>query len=171
MRECWTQKFLKRENISSEKKFLAYFLSRYWVWQTSADNLWGSTRYCDNYCGSYEVISLGPKRLLKTKGFWKKGNLSGEKNFWPTFSRIIGCDKANGTIYEGPKGFLTNTVDVIRSFSQDLRFCWKQIFWKKGNLSSDKKILVFFLALSSVINLKRQYMRVPKIFWRLLWKF
>ena len=35
---------------------------------------------------------------------------------WPTFSHIIGCDKIKGTIFEGPTGILTITVEVIRSF-------------------------------------------------------
>ena len=38
----------------------------------------GQKRYSDIYGGSYKIISLGPKRMLKTKCFWKKGNLSSE---------------------------------------------------------------------------------------------
>ena len=43
-----------------------------------------------------------------------------DKRFWPTSSRIIECDKPQGTIYKGPKGMLTNSAEVLRSLLQDL---------------------------------------------------
>ena len=38
-----------------------------------------------NYLGSYEIISSGLWRLLKTKFFEKKGNLSSQKCFQRNF--------------------------------------------------------------------------------------
>ena len=41
----WKHKFLKKKGkLSGEKKFLACFFSHSRVWQTSGDNIWGSTR-------------------------------------------------------------------------------------------------------------------------------
>ena len=48
--------------------------------------------------------------------FSKKGHLPGDKRFWTIFSRIIECDKPQGTICKGLTGNLTITVKVIRSF-------------------------------------------------------
>ena len=107
-----TQIFEKKGKLSSEKKFMACFFSHSRVWQTSGDNMWGSTRFPDIYCGSYSVNSVTPEKLLKTQIFENKGKLSSEKSFWPVFSRILECDKPQGTICEGPQGFLTFTVEV-----------------------------------------------------------
>ena len=68
------------------------------------------------YCGSNKINSLGPKRLLKTQIFEKKAIFAEKERFWPIISRIIECDKPQGTICKGPKGVLTITVEVIRSF-------------------------------------------------------
>ena len=106
------QLFEKKGKISSEEKVLACFFSHSRVWQTSVNTLYGSTKYFDNYCGSYRINSVIPKKLLKTKTFEKKGKLSSGKSFWPVFSRLLGCDKPQGTIYEGPQGILTITVEV-----------------------------------------------------------
>ena len=60
---------------------------------------------------------LGPKWLLRTQIFEKKGKISSEKKtMWPIFSRIIECGKSQGTIFKGPKAILTITVDLIRAF-------------------------------------------------------
>ena len=69
--------------------------------------------YSDNYCGSYKIICVKSKRLLKTQIFGKKGSLSVGKNFLPYFSRSIEHDKYHGTIYKGPEGILTFTLGVI----------------------------------------------------------
>ena len=45
----------------------------------------------------------------------KKGHLPGDKSFSTVFSRIIECYKPQGTIFKGPQGYLTITVEVIRS--------------------------------------------------------
>ena len=65
-----------------------------------------STRYSDNYCGRYKINSLGPKGLLKTQTFGKKGKLSSEEKFLAYFSRSIEHDKYQGTIHSGPQGIL-----------------------------------------------------------------
>ena len=39
----------------------------------------------DNYCGSYKVISLGPRRLLRTQFYGKKANFTVKTRFWHIF--------------------------------------------------------------------------------------
>ena len=54
--------------------------------------------------------------LLKTKTLEKKNAIFPvKKSFWPIFSRIIECDKCQGTMCKGPTGILTITVEVLRS--------------------------------------------------------
>ena len=65
-----TQIFEKKGNLSSEK-ILTHFISLYRVWQTSRDNLQGSTR-CSDKCGSYRIVSVTPNMLLKTQIFLVK---------------------------------------------------------------------------------------------------
>ena len=62
------------------------------------------------------MVSLGPKRLLKTQNFGKKANFPVKKKFWPIFSRIFDCDKHQGKNCYGPKGILISTVEAIGSF-------------------------------------------------------
>ena len=71
------------------------------------------------------------------------------------FSRSIEQDKYQGTIYEGPQGILTITVEVKKIISlSPNRLLKTQSFWKKGKLSTEQKILAyFFLVFSTVTNL------------------
>ena len=101
----------KMHSFQWRKVFGLYFLALSSVTNLRG-NLWGSTRYSDNYCGSDRVNSVTHRKLLKTQ----------------TFEKI----KAN--------------------------FQVKRVFG------------LFYLAFSSVTNLKGQYMMVHKVFWRLLWK-
>ena len=71
--------------------------------------------YFGQYSGRYKIIFLTPRGCWKLKFLKKKGSLSSEKNFLAIFSRSIEHDKYQGTIYKGPEGFLTITVEVIRS--------------------------------------------------------
>ena len=61
--------------------------------------------------------------MLRTQIFGKKAVFPKNKLFWPILFPIIGCDKSQGTVYKGPKGILTITVEVIGSFVQDLKGC------------------------------------------------
>ena len=115
------------------------------MWQTSEDNLWGSTRYSDNYCGSYRVNSVTHKKLLKTQNFEKKGKLSSEKKFWTVFSPILECDKPEGRICEYLQSILTIAFEVRGLILLHLWSCWKhKILKKKGKLSSEKKFWTVF---------------------------
>ena len=72
-------------------------------------------RICfDNYFAIYIIVSSGTKK--SNTNFFKKSNLPGDERYWPNFSRIIECEKRQGTIYKGPKVVSTITVEVRRSF-------------------------------------------------------
>ena len=155
------------------KRFWPNFFSQYRVWKLSRDSLQGSKRSSDNYCGSYKINSLGPKWLLKTKIFlkkrqpfqWKKDfgqfflGISIVKNLRERFIRVQKYfDKDCGSykiISLGPNRFIENTI-----------------FWKKkSKLSTEKKYFgLLFLAISSVKNLREQFLRIKKVFWLLRWK-
>ena len=109
-------KFLKKRQPFQRKKYFGLHFPAIGVWQSSVDELQGSTRFSDNYSGSYNIISLTPKSLLKTQIFENKGSLSSEEQILAFFSRIIECVKPQGTVYEGPQGILTITVEVTSSF-------------------------------------------------------
>ena len=108
------------------------------------------------------ITSLGPKKS-RTKLFKLKAIVA-KKKVLAIFSPNNDCNKPQGKVYKGRKGILTLSMGGIRSFLYNI-VCWKQkILKKKDNLSTDEKILTFFLALSSVTNLRWQFTRVQKIF-------
>ena len=75
----------------------------------------------------------------------KKGNPSSEEKNWAVFSRIFEFDKPQGTVFKGAKFILTITVEVIGSFIQDLRGCWKHNFFgKKSNFPVRKSFWPVF---------------------------
>ena len=59
------------------------------------------------------IISVTPKRLLKTQTFEKKAIFRVKKKLWPIFSRSIGHDKCQGTIYKGPERYLTSILQAL----------------------------------------------------------
>ena len=78
--------------------------------------MYASTKGSDNYCESYRVNSLGPKRSLKTQIFGKGGKLSSEEKILTSFARIFERDKLQATTYKGPKRNPAFAVEVITSF-------------------------------------------------------
>ena len=95
-------------------KDLVYFSSYYRTSETSGNILLGSASSFHNYCGTYKIISVTPKKLLKTEIF-EKSNLMSVKNYLNIFDVIIEYEKPQGTIYKGPQRFLAFTVQAIRS--------------------------------------------------------
>ena len=73
----------------------------------------GSRRSFDLSCSSYEFVSIGPKRLLKTRIFEKKASSPVKERFWPDFSRLIEQNKSQGTLHKGPEGLLAIIVQVM----------------------------------------------------------
>ena len=70
-------------------------------------------------------IYLGPTRWIETN-ISKNSCFHDERSFWPIFRCNIGCDKPQGTIYNGPQAVLAFTLEVDRvdrAFFWDLRCC------------------------------------------------
>ena len=63
------QKFLKKRQSFQRRNYFGLIFLPLSVVMNHRDGLKESKRYFDKYCGSCKTISLGPKRLLKTKVF------------------------------------------------------------------------------------------------------
>ena len=95
-------------------------------------------------------LSLGPKRSI-ARIFSKISCSHGDKSFWLTFLKNINYDIPPGTVFKCSKGFKTITMEVIRSFLQHMRGCWKHNFLKKnGNLPSEEKYMGPFFSFFQV---------------------
>ena len=137
-----TQFFFEKKGIlSSGKKNCTNFSG-----SSILTNIWGQfirvRKVFWLFCGSYKTISLTTKRLLKPHVFENKFKLSSEEKILAYFFGNTEWHKPQGTIFKGPKGFLTKTMEGVRSFLYDLTGCWKHKFLKKkGKLSGERKNL------------------------------
>ena len=113
-------KLLSEKAIVPLKNLLFHFSSNYRRWQTPSKFLSGSTKFFDNYGASYEIISLTPKRLLKTCVF-EKYYLPNEQNVCTVFSLVIEHDERQGTIQNGTEGILTFIGQVMGPFHHFFR--------------------------------------------------
>ena len=146
LRDCWKHKVLKKKgNLSSDEKILSYFFSYYRTWKKSGDILEGSTKYFDKNCAIVEIISSGPKKSIETN-ISKNNRFHKYKRFSPIFPRIFECDKTHGTPWKGPQAFVTFTLENKTAFFWTWEIVEITKFWKKGNLSSDEKILAYFFS-------------------------
>ena len=75
--------------------------------------LLGSTRYLGIYGASCKIISLGPKRLLKTHIFERRQSFQSRKVVALYFFRIVEFEKPQKTIHKSQKDILTINVEVI----------------------------------------------------------
>ena len=153
--------FEEKGNPSSEKKNLTSFNSYYRLWQTSRNNLQESTSYSYQYCKNYRKIFLGPKMLLKTQIFEKKGKLFTEKNFWCRFFSFYRVWQSSRDIIQGSTSYFYHCFIVYKSIFQELSVDENTKFWeKKANFRVKKSTWPFFSVLSSMTKLKEQYKRV-----------
>ena len=93
-----------------------------------------------NFLWHYKVISVTPKRFLKTKICEKKATFPVKKISWSFFTRSIEHEKCQGSINRGLEGLLTSIVQDMVSILKDLICCWKHKFMKKGKVSHEKKL-------------------------------
>ena len=63
-----------------------------------------------NYCGSKRINFLGPKKSIETN-ISKNSCFHDDKRLWPIFRRIMEYEKAEVTIYGGPRALLTITPE------------------------------------------------------------
>ena len=109
-----------------------------------------------------------PKRLFKTHIYWKKAIFSVKKCICPIFFRIVEIDKPQKTIQKSPKDILTFNVEVIGSFWGPKRLLKTQIFLKKAVFLRTNVFAPYFLKFSSVINLRKRFIRARKIVWQVM---
>ena len=119
-RRLWTTKHFEKKSNHPMENIFDFFLL-----ELSVRNLrerfvrvykvlWN---LCCKSCGRYRIISLVPKRLLRTHNFEKKTQpFQWNYNFGLIFSRGIEYDERQVTIYIGPQHVLTTTLLVIGSF-------------------------------------------------------
>ena len=79
----------------------------------------------DIYCGRDNILSVTPKKLLKTQIPEKEANFQMKKKCLTNISRNIEYWKPHGVSCGGTQRLLTIFVQVIRPLLQDLRGCWK----------------------------------------------
>ena len=111
-----TQISEKKGNFSSEKKWWPIFSRGIEYDKPQATVYKGPQAILSTTVSFKRPIFFGPKSLLKTQIFEKKCNLSNKNILWPNFSRIVECDKPQGTICKGPQGLPTKTVELIGAF-------------------------------------------------------
>ena len=93
----------------------------------------------------YKIISVTPKRFLKTQFFEKKANFPVKKISLSFFPRSIEHEKYQGSINMGQEGLLTNIKQDMVLILKDLRGWWKHNFLKKeSNVSHEKKLVTNF---------------------------
>ena len=92
-----------------------------------------------------------------------------KKNFGLIFSPDIEHDKCQGTVYKGSQGFLTFFVQLIWTYIWHLKGRLKQTFQKTAVFTMKEVFGPFLFVLSSVTNLKEQFIRVYRLFPQLLW--
>ena len=107
--------FLKKKATLPVKKKLTSFNSYYRLWQTSRNNLQESTSHSYQYCINYSNIFLGPKMLLKTQIFEKKGKLFTEKKFWCRFFSFYRVWQSSGDMIEGSTSFFHHCFIIHKS--------------------------------------------------------
>ena len=108
------KRFEKRKTFQWWKDF-ELFSSYYRTWQMSANNIWESTNFFDEYCANHKIISLGPNKSIETN-FSRNSCFRDDKCYWPTFHRIIECDKHQGTNDKGSQALPTITVELLKYF-------------------------------------------------------
>ena len=138
-----TQLFEEKCKLSSEEKILASFFLVLSDMANVREQLLRAQNVYWLFCANDRIFFWGPKRSIETNNS-KNSCFHGNKSFWPFFPRIIECDKPQGTIYGGSYGVSTITVEVIRSFLQDLWRCWKHFFPKKDYLPDEQTDLFVF---------------------------
>ena len=129
-----------KKAIFPAKRFWPFF-SHYRVWKTSKTIYKGPKGILTITVEVIRSFLWDLRECWKQKSFEEKWIFPLNKWLWPSFSRIIECDKHQWTFYNGPQGVLTKTVEVIRSFLQDIKGCWNQMFLRSKGYRSEEKFL------------------------------
>ena len=109
---CWKHKFSRKKADFPRKKGFWLIFPVLWNMTIIGKLFSRSTSSFDYYWGTYKGIFFGLEMLLKTQFLKKRATLPVKKNIWPVLTRIIVCDKPQGTSYKGPQAISTNTVYI-----------------------------------------------------------
>ena len=86
-----------------------------------------------------------PSSLVKTKTFEKKKAIFPvKKSFWPVFPQSIECEKASGRFLRVHNVFWQLLWKLSELFCNTYEVVENKTSWKKGKLSSEKTIVVYF---------------------------
>ena len=91
-----TQIFEKKRQTFQWKESLDQFFPYYRASQNSRNNLKGTIRFSGIYCGSNQIISLGPKCCWKNNFSRKNAHFPRKKRFWlifPVLSKMTNVRK------------------------------------------------------------------------------
>ena len=110
-----THGFEKKAILSMEKS-LGQSFPVLWSLTNLREKVRGVHKYCEKYFARYGIISLGPRRLLKTQFFGKKAILPVKKIQLTNFTCIFELDKPQGTFDRGPQGLLKTILQAITLF-------------------------------------------------------
>ena len=160
----------KKGFLSNEDKILAYFFSHYRIYQTWSDNLQGSKRYSDIYCTCYKIISVTPKRWLKTQFFEKRQAFQRRIVFGLVFLVLSNMTNLRELFISVHKVFWQILWKLQDNFLNTQESAENTNFWKKWQIF--QWIMYFgliFLVWSNMTNVREQLIRVHKVFWQILW--
>ena len=160
--------FSKKGSHSGEKKkILAHFDSCWQLWQTTSNNLIGCTIFF-GICGSCcKIISLTPKRLLKTKTFEKKSNLSSENSNYAIFLSVH-------RVWWTSENNLLNSTKYFDNYDASYKIVSSDLTGRSNNssktgyFSCKKPIRTLFLMLQSYADLREQSILVHQEVQRLM---
>ena len=163
------KRLLKTQSIGIKailpvNKILWLFLSYYWSWQTTGNNIKESKNFFDNCFASYKMIPLRPKRsvekLFKKNLFflWKKELAF----FFLLLQREADTKEQSLRVH---KDNLTKIVQVNSLIPKDLRGRLKQTFQKKPVRLLTKVFALFPSCFPSMTELEGQLIKRQKGFW------
>ena len=164
---CWQKSY-----SSSWRNLRANFFFYCRVWQTSKNKFFGFTRSFETYCAKDKMIFLGSRRPINK--FFKKRLASPWKNLWSFF--LVSPTMADiSNFFQGSTINLATFVQVIGSFLQHPNGFWKHPFLKQKAIFPLQNFFwrIFFVSSRKtdlMTNIQKQFIRLDKLFWRLLWK-
>ena len=113
----------------------------------------------DIYCANDRAISLGPKRSTE-RMFSKYSCFHGDKSFWPTFPRLIDCNKPQVYRLKGWTSYSDKNSGFFRSlFPGPKRLMKTQSFNRKSKIQVKTSYLTNF---SQILEYDKRHVTIYK---------
>ena len=153
----------KKGFLSIEDKILAYFFSHYRMYQTWSDNLPGSKKYSGIYCTCYKIISVTPKRWLKTQFFEKMQAFQRRIVFGLAFLVLSNMTNVRELFISVHKVFWQILWKLRDHFLNTQESAENTNFWKKWQIFQWIKYFgLILLVLSDITNVRERLIRFQK---------